>query len=185
MKFVTADLHLLHKNILKFDSSQKHRGQYKGNLDSMHRGIITTWNDQVSPDDTVFLLGDICCAKDKDIAHDLQYFLDIMNGHIILVRGNHDTETTVRIMKEFGHEVVDYYECRDFEDLICMSHYLHAAWNRSGYGSVHLFGHHHGSVDVKAGRCLDVGYDAWGKLLTLEEAYEFAKSREICSPIRL
>ena len=70
MKFVTADLHLLHKNVLKFDSSQKHRGQYKGNLDSMH-----------------------------------------------------------------------------------------------------LFGHHHGSVDVKAGRGLDVGYDVWGKLLTLEEAY--------------
>ena len=171
MKFVTADLHLLHKNVLKFDSSQKYRGQYKGNLDFMHRGIITTWNDQVSSNDTVFLLGDICCAKDKDIAHDLQYFLDIMNGHIVLVRGNHDTETTVRIMKEFGHEVVDYYECRDFKDLICMSHYQFATWNKKRYGARQLYGHDHGTGTECYGRQMDCGWDLWGRLLTLEEAY--------------
>lgn len=86
MKFVTADLHLLHKNVLKFDSSQKHRGQYKGNLDSMHRGIITTWN-------------------------------------------------------------------------------------KKRYGARQLYGHDHGTGTECYGRQMDCGWDLWGRLLTLEEAY--------------
>ena len=184
MDFITSDTHFLHANSLNFEGCALRKSLYK-NEGEMNEGIIRQWNSQAKPGDTIFVLGDIACATDKKITHNLPGILERLNGHIILVRGNHDTYTTQKIMAEHGHIVCDYYEYKIDKNLICMSHYLHAAWNRSRYGSVHLFGHHHGSVDVKAGRCFDVGFDVWGKLLTVREAYELAKSREICSPIRL
>ncbi|EKP4068446.1 metallophosphoesterase family protein [Escherichia coli O157] len=179
--FVTSDTHFLHQRVMEFDSCQKHRSQYDHNLDSMNAGIIAEWNSVVSPADTVFHLGDIACTNDKNINKLLPDILDMLNGHIILVRGNHDTRTTVRIMKEFYHEVVDYYELRHNKNLICMSHYQFAKWNRKPHGSVQLFGHAHGTTQQLFGRQLDVGWDVWGRLLPLEEAYRTAMSFDIDS----
>jgi len=149
----------------------------------MNAGIITEWNSTVSPEDTVFHLGDIACTKDKNINNLLPDVINMLNGHIILVRGNHDTKTTVRIMKEFGHDVVDYYELRYNKSLICMSHYQFATWNRKHHGSVQLFGHAHGTTQQFFGRQFDVGWDVWGRLLPLEEAYSLAMSFDIDSRV--
>lgn len=177
--FLTSDTHFLHQRVMEFDSCQKHRSFYNKDLEVMNQGIISKWNSVVSPGDTVFHLGDIACTNDKNIHNNLPGILDELNGHIVLVRGNHDTRTTVSIMREFGHEVVEYYELRHKKNLICMSHYQFATWNRKHHGSVQLFGHSHGTTQQFFGRQFDVGWDVWGRMIPLDDAYEMAMSMPI------
>ena len=40
-----------------------------------------------------------------------------------------------------------------------MSHYSHQVWPKSHRGTIHLFGHSHGSIDG-IGKSMDVGVDA-------------------------
>lgn len=52
MNFYTSDLHLGHANVIKFDNRPF------ANIDEMDQRIITRWNERVSDDDTVYILGD-------------------------------------------------------------------------------------------------------------------------------
>lgn len=53
MNFYTSDLHLGHANVIKFDNRPF------ANVDEMDQCIIIRWNERVSDDDTVFILGDV------------------------------------------------------------------------------------------------------------------------------
>lgn len=81
--YVTADLHLGHFNIIRYT------GRPFESLDEMNDTIIRAWNNIVAPDDVVYLLGDIT-LKNKNNAIEL---IPLLNGKIILVRGNHDIGT--------------------------------------------------------------------------------------------
>ena len=79
MIFFISDTHLFHANSLKW------RRQFKS-LDEMHKVIVENWNRVVSPEDTVYHLGDVFLTeaiRSKEI-------LKSLNGNKILVRGNHD-----------------------------------------------------------------------------------------------
>lgn len=78
--FFTSDTHFGHKAILDFC----HR-PFK-DIEEHDQALINNWNSVVSPEDTVFHLGDFCFGgypKWKEIREQL-------NGHIILIKGNHD-----------------------------------------------------------------------------------------------
>lgn len=169
MDFITSDTHFLHANSLNFEGCALRKSLYKTE-EEMNEGIIRQWNKQARPNDTIFVLGDIACATDKKIAHNLPGILERLNGHIILVRGNHDTPTTLKIMAEYGHTVLDYYEYKMNKQLMCMSHYPFAAWNKQRYGSCQAFGHCHGGF-AGVGRQMDVGWDNWARLLTVNEVF--------------
>ena len=51
--------------------------------------VIRRWNEVVSPDDTVYLLGDVML---NDNEHGIEC-LKRLNGNIKLIFGNHDTDT--------------------------------------------------------------------------------------------
>lgn len=81
--FVISDLHLGHKNILKFEHDGKPLRPFLS-LDEMHDTILTNWNKTVSAQDKIYVLGDICMRRE---------YLDLfrhMNGKKRLVLGNHD-----------------------------------------------------------------------------------------------
>ena len=80
-RWFTADQHFGHANIIKycnrpFDS-----------VDEMNETLVSRWNQVVAPDDTVYHLGDIAMG---DKAERLEY-ISLLNGHIILYPGNHDS----------------------------------------------------------------------------------------------
>lgn len=54
-KFITADLHFGHENIIKFCPLT--RGQFK-DAKEMNESIVERWNEVVSDRDVVYLLGD-------------------------------------------------------------------------------------------------------------------------------
>ena len=79
--FFTADLHLFHKNIIKYENRPFN------DIDDMHETIIKNWNKVVKAEDKVFILGDLTFGK-KDATKEI---ISELNGRKILVKGNHDT----------------------------------------------------------------------------------------------
>lgn len=53
MKFYISDLHIGHKNILKFDNRPF------TSLEEMEKTIINNWNGVVKKNDEVYILGDM------------------------------------------------------------------------------------------------------------------------------
>jgi len=154
MIFFTSDTHWGHYNIIEYCSRPW------TTVEEMNEGLIYRWNSVVGPRDTVYHLGDFCMGgKSKP-----NIWLSRLNGHIHLIRGNHD-----RYVKDQGFASVQYYrELKVNKQKIVLLHYPMRTWNGSHKNkpSWHLFGHVHGSMTVKHGRktlddCLamDVGVD--------------------------
>ena len=53
MKFYISDLHFGHKNILKFDNRPFFT------LEEMEKTLISNWNNKISKNDDVYILGDM------------------------------------------------------------------------------------------------------------------------------
>lgn len=80
--FLTSDTHFGHDREFLwgprgFTNSQEH-----------DEAVIKNWNETVSPDDIVYHLGDLMLG---DNAHGIEC-VKRLNGHIRLIRGNHDTD---------------------------------------------------------------------------------------------
>ena len=82
--FVTSDIHFYHKNIMKY--CPESRGHFS-NVEEMNRAIIQNWNNKVSAQDQVYILGDVCFSSAKDAAT----MMNMLNGNKFLIRGNHDS----------------------------------------------------------------------------------------------
>ena len=57
--------------------------------------IIQNWNSVVKPEDEVFHLGDVFLVDNE---HGMEC-LNRLNGHIHIIRGNHDSETRLELFK--------------------------------------------------------------------------------------
>ena len=103
MNYFISDLHLGHKNVLKFDNRPFI------NIEEHDKTIIDNWNNKVNDNDDVYVLGDISwhnATKTIEIFKQLK-------GRIHLIQGNHDN----RILKNkelynLFVEVVDYKELK-------------------------------------------------------------------------
>lgn len=161
----SADLHLGHKNILKycdrpFDTIDEH-DEY----------IINTWNEKVHYEDKAFILGDVAlCNRTKAIE-----LITQLNGDITFILGNHDHPLAMKELCRLGYRVspllnikIPDPEMDDKKQYITLCHYPMMSWKYSNSGSWNLHGHHHG-VEVAKGlhvkyklTQLDVGVDCFG-----------------------
>ena len=83
--FVTSDQHLGHYNIIRYCDRPF------ATLEEMNEVLIENWNSVVSPEDTVYFLGDLAFGKGANT----DYWLDYLNGNIIFFRGNHDSSKDI------------------------------------------------------------------------------------------
>ena len=81
-RFLVADLHFGHKNIIKYESRPF------CNVEEMNNRLIELWNSSVENDDLVYVLGDFTLSRRMDFIKEL---VTQLNGRKILVMGNHDT----------------------------------------------------------------------------------------------
>jgi calcineurin-like phosphoesterase family protein len=99
-----SDTHWQHTNIINYSGRpfRKSFYPYAPDVDQMNRELIQQWNAVVKPLDRVIHGGDFAMGQKKMIP----FFRSKLNGHITLVRGNHDPST--QFMKQAGFdEVVD------------------------------------------------------------------------------
>lgn len=83
--YLIADTHFDHANIIRY----VHRPFL--NVRVMNRVLVRNWNSTVKPQDTVYFLGDWAFGRRHRPA---RYWIKRLNGHIISIRGSHDTRSS-------------------------------------------------------------------------------------------
>lgn len=151
----TSDLHFNHKRITELTP----RGKYT-TADNHTQWLIDLWNSQVNKQDTVYHLGDFNFSSKYE---DWLKVLSKLNGRINLIRGNHDDEKVLKVIKGVSgliHSQHDYKEIKLEDKKVVLCHYPLQSWNRMQYGSLMLHGHCHGSLIDTGGKRVDVGLDS-------------------------
>lgn len=157
MIWFTADQHFGHENIIRYT-----RRPY-ANVEEMDEQLIANWNAVVRKTDTVYQLGDFTLGG-------LDYFsryVERLNGLIRIVPGSHDhywlKEKRLNCYLEgLGGKVkvlAPVVTVHADGLIVVLCHYALRVWDRSHYGSLHLYGHSHGNL-VGAENSMDVGVDA-------------------------
>ncbi len=169
-QFFTADPHFFHKNVIEYCNRP-----FK-DVEEMNRTLIDNWNSVVGNDDIVYVIGDFALGT-----HKVEEVITSLNGNIHLIIGSHE-KVALRSKKLF-YNVSYKHTTRIGDQLVFLDHYCHKVWDRSHYGSWHLFGHSHGKLDEysrKEGKLLDVGVDQhnyfpWSE----EEVIELMETRPL------
>jgi calcineurin-like phosphoesterase family protein len=174
--YITSDLHWGHKNIMKFCPVS--RARFRDDLDYMNQTMVKEWNDLISPEDLVYILGDVAFLP---AAKAVEY-MRRLNGRKILVQGNHDRKTlNDPVFRDCFEEIHHYLDINYNGTKVCMFHYPIAEWDQMHRGSVHFHGHLHGGVSgLEQYRARDMGMDATGAIAVLmEDAIRDAMRGEI------
>ena len=143
MLWFTSDLHLCHDREFVY----KPRGCES--ISAEEEKIIENWNNKVSDDDTVYILGDLALGEDFDRIYDI---LSKLKGNKILYRGNHDTDRKLEFYKEH-EDVFKLKRVEHADDPIKYKkyrflpiHYPCLCFNLEAYPTetlINLFGHTH------------------------------------------
>lgn len=146
MQFVTADFHFDHENIIKYT------GRPFPNKQEMNEALIKNFNAQVESKDTVFIVGDVSLGS-QNIARG---HLSRLNGHHVLIRGNHDSRSltiirsliisysSLRMLLMHDPSFIEYvyegavctHELCQHADLVLCGH-VHEKWRTRWYKAGH------------------------------------------------
>lgn len=124
MIYIIADTHFGDDNIKLFE-----------NRSVSDREMIDRWNDSVSNDDVIYVLGDFAIPEKKYIEETLQK----LNGYKILVKGNHDC-LSYKDYLDVGFDEV-YFHPIIVDNFWIMSHEPLYMNNSMPYANI--FGHVH------------------------------------------
>lgn len=80
--FYTSDTHFGHEKLLELDPGRK---EAFGTVENMNETLAANWNAVVTPEDVVFVLGDVS-MHGKNLRHFYH-----LNGTKVLINGNHDS----------------------------------------------------------------------------------------------
>ena len=131
MNYYISDLHIHHKNVIRFDNRPF------ADTDLMNAVLVNNWNERVTEDDHVYVLGDAFWKNEEESLK----ILKELKGHLHLVRGNHDA---VKGRLRFQWESIeDYTEVNDDGRFVILSHYPIPFYRNQHYGAVMLYGHVH------------------------------------------
>lgn len=154
-RFFTSDLHFSHSNIIRYCKRPF------DNADEMDECLIANWNSVVTPDDQVWVLGDMFFCNENKAANILRR----LHGKIVLLPGNHDTQImkSEAFKRKFFRILPDLHMERFNGHEISMCHYPLLSWKSAHHGAFMLHGHVHANrpTDGKFRR-YDVGVDANG-----------------------
>lgn len=134
-----ADTHFGHKNCIEFD------GRPWETIEEGDEEMIRRWNEKVSKEDHVYALGDFVCRNKLYV----KSYTDRLNGHIHLIRGNHDKRN-----EQFDR---CFEEITDYKDMpislygkparLILCHYFIPFYNGQRRYTFMLHGHTHRSKD--------------------------------------
>lgn len=133
--FFIADTHFGHKSIIDYENRP-----FK-NISDMDNILISNWNNTVSEDDTVFLLGDFSAYSQEET----KKICNMLNGHKFLIMGNHDTESE-KYYYDCGFENVSRYPII-YENFWILSH--EPMYININMPYANIFGHVHSNPIYK------------------------------------
>ena len=148
-----SDLHMYHTNIIRLSNRPF------ADIEEMSKVLVDNWNNVVKEDDIVFNLGDFCWSESYIIWAKV---IDKLNGHQVLIKGNHDHPKTLQKLSE-QYKLIDSHqgnplfvknldklflirerlELRHNKDRFLLDHFPQYSWVGSYHGVYHLHGHIH------------------------------------------
>lgn len=159
--YTISDLHLWHPSFLEFEGLIE-----KGyNIDSYLSMVKERWNSVVSPSDIVVVVGDFIW-KTAPLGDAIK-FVKSLNGHKVLVLGNHDQIITKQenssLRACFKEIHSGYYELKYNKTLYVFSHYpinfSNRHWNDN---TIMVYGHVHNTMEEGLVRKFNaISYSAW------------------------
>ncbi len=131
--FVIGDTHFGHANILTFKDKLGLPLRPFADVEEMDETIVAKWNKTVRPQDHVYHLGDVAMKRP-----DVERICPRLNGHLRLVRGNHDIFATSMYLKYFD----EVYGSRVLDDMILTHIPIHPEsikerWHGNVHGHLH------------------------------------------------
>lgn len=169
--WVTADTHFGHRfmaamrgfgELVEGEASGKPRAT---DLEVLAHDLWLTeqWNGTIRPGDEVYFLGDLSFLD----AEGTEILFNVLHGRKHLIVGNHDPNRVQKLGWETVNQMLNRKLCGHS---YFMCHYPMLTWPNSHHGTRHLHGHSHGNLDnpTRTTR-IDVGFDAMGYILNVEE----------------
>lgn len=165
--FFIADCHFGHQRIIEMCNRPF------TDVKDMEEQMIRKWNEKVTNEDTVYILGDVCFKMSKQ---DIIKILKQLNGKKVLVKGNHDKYAGQRDFDECFEKVCDYLQINENKQQIILCHFPIWDWAGMYYDSVHLYGHIHNNVMPHERRAYCVSAEHTNYCpVTLEEIFDLNK----------
>lgn len=184
--WLTSDSHLAHKNICRGTSKWTDTSRCRDfdTVEEMDAAILKGL-EVVREDDVLIHMGDVAFGGKNNIPR----YVESCKGPIIHIIGNHD-HNVIRnpggFQDLFAYSAHQGYFKFKGVNIFC-SHYPTAIWHRGHRGTLHAYGHTHGSYEG-LGKSQDVGVDVAFKLFgeyrpfSFEEFVNLADGKEAFLP---
>lgn len=168
--FFIADPHFGHEKIIQLCNRPF------DNVQDMNKQLVEKWNDKVTDEDTVYILGDFCFKMSKQ---DAIKVLKQLKGKKILIKGNHDRYVGQRDFDSCFEGIYDYLQISQFKQQIILCHYPIIDYAGMYYGAKMIYGHIHDKyIPHKDMYCVSaecINYEP----VTLEEIENIYKLKEV------
>jgi len=130
-------------------------------IDEMNKKIVDNFNERLSKDDVLMILGDVACRDYNPVKE-----LRAIKCKKVLIKGNHDAGLlTHKSFRDCFVDIRDYELIREKDYTIVLNHYPIVEWDGYFKGIYHFYGHIHNS-QVGSGlimqllpRAINVGVD--------------------------
>ena len=168
--YFIADTHFGHDRIIEICNRPF------ADVEEMNAQLIQKWNNKVSDEDTVYILGDFCFKMSKQ---DAIKILKQLKGKKVLIRGNHDKYAGQRDFDSCFQRICDYTQITEDKQQIILCHYPIIDYAGMYYGAKMIYGHIHNKyIPHKDMYCVSaecVNYEP----VSLLEILEIYKNREV------
>lgn len=131
--YYIADMHLGDKNIIDFDNRP-----FK-NVYHMDHELINNWNNKVTDNDTVYIVGDFSWHN-EDTTREIS---DMLKGNKIFIIGSHDNHSNIFIK---GENAFKYLKIKDNGKTVILKHIPSLNIESS---NIHLYGFWHNATDFE------------------------------------
>ena len=139
MVYFTSDLHIGHDK----DFIWRPRGF--SSIEEHDTEIIKRWNNIITPEDTVYILGDLCMSENET---EWNRVYKVLNGKKFIIWGNHDTNNKIiKYETEYNMTYLGFAYLYKYnkKKMFYLSHYPTYTTNYKDNKNplINLFGHTH------------------------------------------
>lgn len=141
-KYYIGDCHFGHQNALKYDVREN--GRVFSSIEEHDKLIIDNINKIVTPQDSIYFLGDVSWYNQKETAELIEQ-INCKDRYLVL--GNHDRWAKDGRCKKLFHGIYDIKQLEDDGNQVIISHYPQMMWKGQHRGVIHLYAHLHNSKE--------------------------------------